>query len=106
MGFHKIKHSFREEVIIPYVAITDNIDFLLSDEPKKILTDDGVLCNVVERKERHICTLADEIRRIYGIEPWNFLCKWYGAFNSMDSQTFVCLKLQKIDVQEKQNTKV
>lgn len=93
---YKVAHKYKPKMIIPFVGISDNIGFLLSKDVCEVLTADNVKCKVVDIYEKHICLLEDEIRKVYGIEPWAFLQKWYNAYDYMQSMNFVVLTLEKI----------
>ena len=92
-----VNHRFREEIIIPYVALDNNISFLLSKGEKEIITADGLTCKVIECQEKHICELEDKIKQLYnGIDCWSFIKRWYVTKKSMDSLHFIYLKLEKL----------
>lgn len=90
-----VNHRFREEMILPYVGISPNIAFLMACGERYVTTSDGIHCKVVECVEKHICELEDKIRSIYGIEPYDFIKRWYTTCKAMDSMTFVHVKLKK-----------
>lgn len=94
---HAITHSFKEELIIPYIGIEKNVLFFLGTGQKQVVTADGILANVVSIEEKHICDLEDDITRIYGISPWEFIKRWHGANIGADSMIFAKLKLKKVD---------
>ncbi len=94
--FHAINHRFKEEVVVPFVGITSNIDFVMSKGDKTIGCADGIQAKVVEWKDCHICTLEDDIKRIYGIDAWAFVKRWYQTEKRMDSMTFIKMKLEKL----------
>lgn len=93
-----IAHRFKDEIIIPFVALTPNIDFCtLKGEDKICCTADNVKCEAINLEERHMCELADDVKRIYGISNmWDFIMKWYGLDKHMDSMYFLKIKLKKI----------
>jgi hypothetical protein len=93
---HAITHSFKEELIIPYIGIEKNVLFFLGKGQKQVVTADGILANVKSIKEKHICDLEDDITRIYGISPWEFIKRWHGANIGADSMIFAKLKLEKV----------
>ena len=94
---HAITHSFKEELIVPYMGIEKNIEFFLGKGAKQVVTADGILANVKRIEEKHICDLEDDITRIYGISPWEFIKRWHGANMGADSMIFAKLKLEKVD---------
>lgn len=90
-----VNHRFREEMILPYVGISPNIAFLMACGERYVTTSDGIHCKVVECVEKHICELEDKISTLYGIEPYDFIKRWYKTCKAMDSMTFVNIKLKK-----------
>lgn len=93
---HAINHRYRDEVIIPFVGIENNVDFIMSKGNKMIKCADGVDAKVVEWKDVHICELEKDIQDIYHIDAWSFLKRWYNTEKRMDSMTFIKMKLEKI----------
>lgn len=93
---HHINHRFKDEVIVPFVGLSDNCAFIMSKGEKHIICADGVQAKVVEWKDCHICTLEDDIKRIYGIDVWSFVKRWYQTEKQMDSMTFIKMKLEKL----------
>lgn len=94
---HAITHSFKEELIVPYIGIEKNIEFFLGKGKKQVVTADGILANVISIEEKHICDYEDDITRIYGISPWEFIKRWYSANIGADSMVFAKLKLEKVE---------
>lgn len=93
---HEINHRFREVVIVPFVGLTRNIDFVMSKGEKIIFCADGIRAKVVEWEECHICELEKDIQDIYGIDAWSFIKRWYNTEKLMDSMTFIKMKLEKL----------
>lgn len=95
---YHIAHRFKDEIIIPFCALTNNIDFCtIKDEEKICLMADRVECKVTDWQEKHICELYEDVKRIYGIQDmWNFVQRWYGLDKHMDSMYFLKMKLKKI----------
>lgn len=94
--YHSINHRFKEEVCVPFVGLTNNIDFIMSKGDKFVTCADGVQAKVIEWKDCHICTLEEDIKRLYGIDVWSFLKRWYNTEKRMDSMTFIKMKLEKV----------
>ena len=92
-----VAHNYREVIIVPLVALTQNFVFMVTTGKRFVVTREGIMCEVVEYEERHICELEDDIRKIYGIDAWSFLKKWYGFNTAIDSMTFIKLRLEKYD---------
>lgn len=96
LTYHEINHRYKDEVIVPLIGVTDNVSWIMSKGQKIITCADGIQANVVEWESKHICTLEDDIKRIYGIDTWSFLKRWYASEKRMDSMTFIKMKLEKI----------
>ena len=93
---HHVLHKFKETMIVPYYAVTNNVSLVMSKGDHYVTTADGIHCKVVSWEEKHICELEDEIQRLYHIDAWNYLCKWHKATKGcMDSMHFLILKLKK-----------
>ena len=94
---YAINHSFKESVIVPLVAIANNIIFLCNnyDEDKKVCCADGTLCDVENYEVKSIFDLEDDVMKIYGMDTWSFLKRWHLVDPNMDSLSFVKLKLKK-----------
>ena len=93
---HYVNHKFRNTIIIPFVCLHRNIDFVMSKGEKYILTADGIRAKVVSWEEKHICELEDEIQRLYNIDCWNYIKRWHKATKGkMDSMHFLIIKLKK-----------
>lgn len=92
----QVAHRYKEYMILPLVAISDNFNFVMTCGKRFVITQDRVQCEVIEYEEKHICQLEDDIRALYGVDAWTFTQKWYNFNNTMDSMTFIKLKLKKL----------
>ena len=92
---HRILHKFREIVILPIHAITNNLDFIMCKGNKTVTTADNVKCKVVQWKELHLLGSDDEIRKLYGISAWDYSMKFYEYDKDMQSMTLIKMKLEK-----------
>lgn len=93
----KVSHKYKECIIVPLVALTNNFEFMVTIGKRFVITQDGIMCSVVQYEERHICELTDDIRKIYGMDAWSFVMKWYKFNPALDSMTFIKLKLVKYE---------
>lgn len=93
--YHHINHKFREEIIVPYVAIENNITYMTTKGEKHITFADGITAKVVESYEKHICELESKIQSLYGIDAWSFVKRWFASDKGMDSMHFVVIKVKK-----------
>lgn len=94
---YAIQHSFKKEVIIPIVALYNNFDFFYNnkEEFKLVKTSDGYICEVVKYKLIHVCRLEDKIKKIYNLDTWSYIKRWYNVIPQMDSMMFIVMELRK-----------
>lgn len=95
---YRINHTFREEIIVPFASVSNNISFCLSQGNKQVIMGDGTRGEVVSYDELHICNLEGDVKRLYGISAWDFIKKWYALYPNMDSMRFLKIKLKKNEV--------
>lgn len=97
MGLHKIRHNFKEEMVLPIAALQDSLKFVLDDSiPKQVITADNITCTIVKSEWHHILDLEDKIREIYNIDVLTFLKKWYiSTDRKMRSLECVLIKVKK-----------
>ena len=91
----RIDHRFKEEMIVPYCAIDNNVAFLLCKGERFLDTKDGLRCKVLSAEERHICDLEQDIYRLYGKDAWSFIKIWHKYSKNSSSLIFIHLKLQR-----------
>lgn len=91
----RIDHRFKEEMIVPYCAIDNNIAFLLCKGERFLDTTDGVRAKVISADEKHICDLEQDIYRLYGKDAWSFIKIWHKYNKNSSSLLFIHLKLQR-----------
>ena len=93
---HHVLHKFKETMIVPYYAVTNNVSIVMSNGDHYVTTADGIHCKVVSWEEKHICELEDEIQRLYNMDCWSYIKRWHKATKGcMDSMHFLILKLKK-----------
>ena len=92
----RVAHKYKEHIIVPLVALTKNFEFMATIGKRFVVTQDGIMCSVEQYEERHICELDDDIRKIYGMDAWSFIKKWYKYNPALDSMTFIKLKLKQV----------
>lgn len=95
ISYHNVRHRFKEEIVIPYIGIGNNITFMTNKGERHIIFVDGTKGKVVEAYEKHICELGDKIRSLYNLSEWEFIQRWYNTYNGMDSMHFVVIKVEK-----------
>lgn len=96
MATYQLKHRYREQVIVPYVGISNNGYFFVDEDDKYVFTADNVRCLVVDCQYRHIFELEKEIKEQYNMDILSFLKRWYDTDNNMQSMEMVILKLKKV----------
>ena len=89
-----VNHRYKSEMIVPYIGLSNNIQFLFTHGERYVTTSDGKRCKVLECKELHICELEDKINDLYKIDCWSFIKRWYQTKKEMDSLHFIYLKLE------------
>ena len=92
-----VNHKYRDKIIVPLIAIERNVSFLCddNDEDKNIQTSDNVICGIKEINVSNIIDLENEISTIYNMGAYEYLKIWRGAYNNIDSLSFVVLKLKR-----------
>lgn len=92
-----VNHRYREKIIVPLIAIERNVSFLCDndDDDKCIQTSDNVLCEITDIKVSNILDLENDISTIYKMCAYEYLKIWRGAYNNLDSLSFVVLKLKR-----------
>lgn len=92
-----VNHRYREKIIVPLIAIENNVSFLCDndDDDKCIQTSDNVLCRITDIKVSNILDLENDISAIYKMCAYEYLKIWRGAYNNLDSLSFVVLKLKR-----------
>lgn len=93
-----LKCKYKEQVLLPYIAVTDNVNFLC-DKSKEIrcMTADGVPCVATYCKEINILSENAEqlVKKLYNVDVFGYLCKWYAYDKNLSSLMFLELYLRK-----------
>lgn len=96
---YAIQHTFKREVIIPVVALFRNLEFLTTKEDIKLVrTSDGFTCRVKYYDHIHICRLESDIKRLYNMNTWDYIMRWYNAMPYIDSMYFLKLELEEYEL--------
>lgn len=90
-----IRHKFKEEIIVPYVAVYPNIG-ITQDLNATACFKCGTKAKIVSVNEIHICELESEIKAIYGLDMWTYIMRWYNFDHSMQSMYFLKIKVMKV----------
>lgn len=64
------------EIIVPYLAIHNNVDFMLNGGVGDVELKDGTLCKSVECVQLKFEESEDEIKRIYNISKNKWRSEW------------------------------
>jgi hypothetical protein len=94
---HLVKHKWRNEIIVPYLAVQNNVTFMCDNGEKHIITADQKKALVLEKKEYHMCELEDTVKRLYGMEVWPFVLRWYNNGFKYLSPSFIYIKSQIVE---------
>ena len=92
---YNIAHRFSQEVIVPLLAIQNNCGFVLSKGERYLLFADNITAKVVEWDSKSIVSLEEDIKRLYNLDAWSFLKKWYRVYPQMTSLDFLHIKVGK-----------
>lgn len=92
---YNIAHRFQEEVIVPLLAIQNNCSFVMTQGERYLLFADKITAKVVSWEDKNIVLLEEDIKRLYNLDAWSFLKKWYGVYPQMTSLDFLHIKVGK-----------
>lgn len=93
---HHVLHKYKDTMIVPFYAVTQNIELVMSKGDHYVTTADGIHCKVVSWEEKHICELEEKIQELYQMDCWSYIKRWFKATKgNMDSIHFLILKLKK-----------
>jgi hypothetical protein len=100
MSRSKIEHKFQKEILVPWGAISNNIEM-----SKIVETSDNILCSVVKKKEVHL--MSDEaneiIQRLYSLSQWHYLILWYKKLPSISTLWLVSMELKQVKVEDEES---
>lgn len=92
---YNIAHRFQEEVIIPLLAIQNNCSFVMTQGERYLLFADKITAKVISWEDKNIVLLEEDIKRLYNLDAWSFLKKWYRVYPQMTSLDFLHIKVGK-----------
>lgn len=90
-----IRHNFKDEILVPYVAIYPNIG-ITKDKDAYATFKCGTKAKISSVDEIHLCECEHEIRAIYGLDAWAYIKRWYNFDKSMQSLFLLKIKVNKI----------
>lgn len=89
-----INCKYREEIIVPLLAISPNWEYFNTPNSHKFgikaLMKDGVVAKVRGSETKTIFEFEEDIKRLYKVEPYEWLKKWYSACDGMLSNLYLC----------------
>lgn len=68
---------------------------MLNRGDRYLITADDIKAKVLESKEIHVCELEADIKRLYNLSAWDYICKWHFVDKHMDSMHLLHIKLRK-----------
>lgn len=95
---HKVEHRASREILIPYAALHNNLDFIKSDKGQKVKFEDEKDGVVEEYREVHILdpefkAILEDVYRGMGYD--SFLNRWYQKLgNNLRSMMFMYIKIK------------
>lgn len=92
---HTISHAYKDEIIVPYSAVTNNISIEKGDG---VTTSDGVKATIESVLHLHMLSKqAEQVSvRLYQISPWGLMKQWYLRKVPIDSIVFLHIYLKKV----------
>lgn len=94
---HSVKHNYKEEIIVPLVALSKNFEFLThKDEEKFIIFANGNRAKVIDWHTIHICDMEEHVQRLYNMDSWKFIKRWYDNGCYFYTAEFLHIKVQKV----------
>lgn len=92
---YNIAHRFQEEIIVPLLAVQNNWGFVTTQGERYLYFADRITAKVVSWEDKNIVLLEEDIKRLYKLDAWYFLKKWYGVYPQMTSLDFLHIKVGK-----------
>ena len=91
---HEISHKFQQEIIVPYAAVTNNIEIAVGNKCK---FQDGTIGTITDINHLNMMARTTEkhVMELYNISSWGLLNQWYLRGVSFDSIYFLKLKIKK-----------
>ena len=90
-----INCKYRDEIIVPLIGISPNVYewSLISDKDKVgtlCLMKDGILAEVKGCETKTVFEFEEDIKRLYNVEPYEFMKRWYNASEKQMSCITLC----------------
>lgn len=95
---YRVLHTYKDEIFVPLLAISSNVDFLFDKKKRLLVTSDNIQAEVKYWESVHI--LSDEakelVKRLYNIDVYSFMRKWYTSLD-ITSMEFIYARLKKYE---------
>lgn len=89
-----INCRYRDEIVVPLVCISPNMELFSIPDKEKIgvlcLMKDGTLAKIRGFEMKTIFEFEGLIRELYKVEPYEWLKRWYNACERQLSNLYVC----------------
>lgn len=100
MEKYYINCRFREECIVPLLAVRPNYELWETPQQKrfglKLQTNDGIVAKITSCEVKDIFSLEEDIKRLYNVDPWKYLNMWNKACEGqLNSLTLFHIHLTK-----------
>ncbi len=99
--YHTINHSFKPVILVPYGAISHNIDYMLTNRKSglKVRLPKGVKAEVLSSEEVCLCepTMERLVQQLYGMHVWDFIKRWHSQYPAFEGVRFVKFDLKMIE---------
>ena len=94
MKKYYLNHRYRDFLIVPYIGISNNIEFL-QDNDRIDITNDKVEAEVVSCTINHFFSVLDLIEEHYKMPPFDWLKTWYNLNKNLQSLDVLLITLKK-----------
>ena len=86
-----INARFRPVVIVPSLGISPNFEFFTAKDKRGMIlhTKDGVSAKVLSCDTKLAFDLEKEIKELYNVSVWEYLCKWNVACGGQLSSLYL-----------------
>lgn len=101
---YRVLHTFKDEVFVPLLAISPNVEFFFDTKKRLMVTSDNIQASVVTWESIHI--LSEEarelVKRLYDTDVYSFMKKWHAALD-IASMEFVYMNLKKYEGEHRED---
>jgi uncharacterized protein YnzC (UPF0291/DUF896 family) len=98
MYYHRINHRYKPIIIVPYIAIEKNINFLSSKDKVYVITADDIKSEVIRCEQKQTDDCIDDIKALYNMDFETYISKWVKVYgNDITKEWLVKIELKKIE---------